>query len=228
MSWAKFPIAWLKINPENRNSCALNELKWSDSRSTGTAALIILIGLALKLNLSKTGKEFDDAARHGELVSVTYDELQEFTGFARATISSGLEMLERLGAIERRKEGRSNSYRLINVSVDKFWVQLPQSHIVNGGRTVMRRLRSVPHGTKQGLNAMKLYVLLLTFRNRRWNKTKISYPLICEYTGIRREEIPGAISLLSALELIYVASPEDEDRTDGTNLYKIRGLNAVG
>lgn len=49
-AWAKLPTAWLQLGGEA--PCPLAALRWSGYRTTGQAALLLLIALAIRLNLS--------------------------------------------------------------------------------------------------------------------------------------------------------------------------------
>jgi len=158
---------------------------------------------------------------------MTYDELQEMTGFARATVSKGLKLLKEMQAIEVRKEGRINIYTLPDVAVDGSYCQLPQQYILDGSRNVLQKFSGLQLHTRHGLNAIKLYVLFLALRQRRFNTTAVSYDGIMKHTGIRREDIPKAFSMLVALELARTAEDKDERDHDKSRRYKVLGLNAI-
>jgi DNA-binding transcriptional ArsR family regulator len=104
--------------------CPLTALTWRDHRTQGTASLILLIALAIKLNLSHRKAPFE---KQNASVAVTYDELQAMTGFARATISKSLMLLQGMNAIRIRKEGRTSVYELPEVEVNGQYCQLPQT-----------------------------------------------------------------------------------------------------
>lgn len=56
---------------------------------------------------------------------------------------------------------------------------------------------------------MKLYMLLLALRDRDWNVTRVSYSVIREYTGMRKEDISVAVQLLQGAQLIRLARDEE-------------------
>ncbi len=77
------------------------------------------------------------------------------------------------------------------------------------------------------LNALKLYLLFIAFRNNNTNATKIAYETIGEYTGIANNDIHPAISVLIDLSLIDVdRSPSHGEKVNQPNLYHIRGLTS--
>jgi len=221
-AWAKFPSSW--VRPKGEQAGPLKTLLWSDHRTTGLAALVILIALSIRLNQSHKGLDRSLETESLE-VAVTYDDLQSLTGYARATIAKALMLLEGMAAICIRREGRSNFYALPAIGINGGWCQLPQAHLMDSSSSQIKRLEKLP-AKKVSLNAMKLYVVLLTWRAQRLNTTAMSYSTITKYTGIRREEIRQACSMLVALELAHTTKEEDaRSQDDPSNRYVIRGLH---
>jgi hypothetical protein len=92
MAYAKFPSAWLG----NADTCPLKDLEWRKHRTQATAALVLLMALSIRLNQAQRDRQRGEKRRTN--VSVTYDDLQAMTGFARATISKGLMLLQGMSA----------------------------------------------------------------------------------------------------------------------------------
>lgn len=138
MSWAKMPSAWLRpVAPhEEADEAALvyplKSLVWRKDGSSSMAALMILIALSIRLNVTLKGRKFDVSSPRPTKVAVTYDELQRMTGFARATVSRGIELLESLGAIARVKIGRANFYEIVGLHENGGWCQIPQTQLLQG------------------------------------------------------------------------------------------------
>ncbi|WP_109482540.1 hypothetical protein [Paraburkholderia sp. C35] len=220
--WAKFPSAWIRF--PKAKACPLTTLSWSAHRTQGTAALVLLIALSIRLNQShrKVPLEKQTAA-----VAVTYDELQRLTGFARATIAKALMLLEGMDAIRISKAGRASVYELPEVSVNGHYCQLPQGYLLDGKQDELRRLVRLPTNTRACLNAMKLYVLFLAYRNHRIDTTAIGYESIMTHTGMRRADIPEAFSLLVAHELVRASDESDERDYDKSKRYRVLGLGRV-
>ncbi|WP_439672905.1 hypothetical protein AEMCBJ_33550 (plasmid) [Cupriavidus necator] len=238
MAWTKMPSAWL-IRTEG-GPCPLAALDWATHRTHATAALVLLLVLAIRLNLSHRGKPFD--ATRGHEVALSYDEMREMTGFAKATVLKAVMLLEGMGAIVSRKEGRRRVYALPQVAQSGQWCQLPQDYLLTrrGDKQYgleleeppsrnheLKRLRGFPFGYRAGLNAMKLYVLFVALRNQRLDTTAISYDTIMGYTGMRRADIPEAFSLLVAHELARAADERDGRDYDRSKRYRVLGLGAM-
>ncbi|WP_150685793.1 helix-turn-helix domain-containing protein [Pandoraea iniqua] len=183
------------------------------------------MAIAIKLNQSHMGS----AAVRTTRVAVTYSEFEDLTGFSRATISGALELLEGMNAITSERVGRRRYYDLPQTAVMGDWCQLPQKHLIGGTASgVLRRLTTLPTSRRACLNAMKLYVLLLAYRNRRINIAAIGYDKIMELTGMRRQDIPEASSLLVAHELIRAQGETDDMQIEyRSKRYRVIGLEAV-
>ncbi len=220
MLWSKFPSAWLRAKDKH----PLEELKWSEHRTQGTASLVLLIALSIRLNLSH--KSVPVAERKPK-VAVTYKEFEDLTGFARATISKALMLLEGMGAITTERVGRRVLYGLPQTAVPGEFCQLPQQYLLDGKEAELRRLKNLPTNRRACLNAMKLYVLFLAHRNVRWNTTAIGYEAIMKQTGMRREDIPEAFSLLVAHELARATDADDDREQDKSKRYRILGLYSM-
>lgn len=243
MAWAKFPSAWVKITESDDLEidddfddsrelsdypAGLRTITWRDHGSSGTAALIVLFGLAIISNLSQRGGR----KRQGNLVSATYTELENITGLSRAMISRGLRILEEVKAINTEKDGNRSVYALQGIDEDGKWCAIPQDHLLEGS-DYLKRLQGIRETIRRpaSLYAMKMYVLLLAFRDRRRNTTRISYNSISRYTGLRRDGISLGWQILASWQLGYLADDAEDPLRKGErrhNRYKIRGLIASG
>ena len=191
------------------------------------ASLMILMALSIRLNESLKGKAFDLNTPRPMTVAVTYDELQRMTGFARTTVSGGVDSLEGLGAINRVKIGRSNFYELIGLNTSGAWCQIPQTKLLaaDGSLTLKRLERK-----RVTLSALKLYILFMTLRRQATNTTAIGYAGIIKWTGMRRADIGPAVQLLIAWELVDVSEALDDrhlEEKDRSKRYRVRGLGTV-
>lgn len=218
MAFAKFPTAWLG----KADDCPLKQLDWRRYRTQATAALVLLMALAVRLNQSQ--RDLQQGQKRSTKIPVTYDDLGAMTGFARATIAKALMLLEGMEAIKIHKDRRANVYELIGVETPGSFCQLPQSHLLWSSNDELRRLRQLPKQFRVGLNAMKMYVLLLKYRNQAYNTTAIGYESLMQHSGMRREDIPGAMGMLSALELVRASDDSDPREHDKSKRYRIIGL----
>lgn len=203
--WTKLPSGWIEAK-------GLKEFRWL--RGQGANDLAALMGLTAIANHvdGQTG-----------IARLTYDELCDVTGLSRAKLSAGLGVLTDLKLIERTPDGRG-TYRLGGYNPTSGWAQFPAHGLYRNG-TIMAfnvfRLRQVAE-----LDALKLYFLFASRRDRRTNLAMISYEKIEEYSGVSRNNIRRALSLLSANSLVYVdyvASLRNEDGV--ANAYRLVHLN---
>jgi hypothetical protein len=206
MSFAQLPSHWL--HDPKKDSYTLAELHWRDHRAGGIAALLVLLVLAVRLNVVGRAALKAGAKIRPDTVSVTWDELQTVTGFARATVGKAILLLESWGAIEKSTVGRKNIYRLIDVHKPGRFCLIPLGWIEKDGDPVSR-FKNLP-ATLVGLNALKLYFVLLTLRNTKIGTTSLSYNGITRWTGIRREDIRKAWGYLDGQQLATVTFTRDE------------------
>jgi len=202
----------------------LSHLRWRQHKGGATAALMVLFALAIKSNLDQKTL----GLRTGTQVVATYEDLMVLTNLSRGPIAKGLELLRELGAITTVKSGNGCIYTLQGIDKPGHYCELPQGHLLDG-QVVMRRLRGLHTAIKNrsSLDAMKLYMLLLALRDRDWNVTRVSYSVIREYTGMRKEDISVAVQLLQGAQLIRLARDEEvplKGRQHRHNRYIISGL----
>lgn len=233
MAWAKLPSAWARIpieelkgEDEPGGNAGLRGITWRTHKTTGAAALMLLLALSILLNQGQRGQQ----APSGNRVLASYDKLAEMTGLSRLLISRGLRLLEELQAINTVRIGNACEYELLGIERKGDWCAAPQDHLLDG-TNYLRRLKGIQETLRRpaSLYAMKLYILLLVFRDRRVNATRISYEKISEYTGMRREDISVGWQTIAALQLGYLADDSEVSLRPGDrshNRYRVRGLTA--
>lgn len=218
MAWAKIPTSWIVSDKK------LPLLSWQKDKSDATAALILFISLAILLNRSNKEKQ---EAQDRDLLSFecSYNSLQAFTALSRAKIAAGLHLLEDKELINISRESKTNRYFLLGVTESGKWAKLPQTHVLTGvGRGPFFSTFHLRHQTE--LNALKLYLLLIAYRNTTTNFTVIGYEKISELSGIMKSHVRSALSLLIHYDLVRVDQSEPLDGKIGHphNRYRIRGL----
>lgn len=233
MAWAKFPSRWIKgyahgEKPVDEKTIAggLREISWGENKSTGAYALLVLIALAVLSN------EAQRAARSNRrppgIVTASYDAIAALANISRNSISKGLSLLQKVGVIRVEREGTSNVYELVDTAVDGGWCMLPETYLLNSGNHLKRLTFAQEHArTKATLNAMKLYLLLLAFRDNSNGIASLSYEKIELYAGIRKEEIRAAISVLLVNGLCVIVTTEElayEQKGQRHNRYRILGF----
>ncbi|MCX5890683.1 MAG: hypothetical protein NTY36_14745 [Deltaproteobacteria bacterium] len=210
LAWAKFPTRWIL-------QTKLNLITWKEHKSDGIAALLVLIALAVKRNRDQIkGPPEDDVS----MVKATYDDIQELVAISRSKVANGLGLLLGLEIIERLKDNRSH-YRIVGLDVGGAWGKLPQDWMMQKTERISVfepfNLRS-----KSELDALKLYLLMVAFRDSKSGYAIIGYEKITGYTGVNARYIKKAKSHLISLELIHVDL--DHDAINPPLRYTILGL----
>ncbi len=182
-SWVKLPNFWIEAK-------GLRDFRWA--RGEGADNLAALMGLTV---ISHHIDADSGIAR------LTYDELCATTTLSRAKLSAGLGVLAEHGLIEREPEGRS-TYRLACYNPAARWAKFPAKGLYRHGTVAAFtdfRLR-----LSAELEALKLYFLFASRRDRKTNMASITYDKIEGYSGVARNNIRRALSLLTANGLIHV------------------------
>lgn len=132
---------------------------------------------------------------------------------SRKLIADGLELLVAVKAIERIRDGRRNVFTLNGIERNGNWCALPQSHLQNHRADLHRLMHFVEQLRRpSSLHALKLYMLILHFRDRHTNFAAISYEKIQGYTGLCRNDINTAKNLLISMELLRLIRDDEHAR----------------
>lgn len=230
MAFAQMPIRWAHPKPDRHDPAveryALADLRWSDHRAGGIAALLILLTLCFRLN--EAGRKAAAARKpRPDTVAVTWDEFRQITGHAKATVGKAIMLLEIWGAIRVKKVGRTNHYQLVDVHQPGEYCIVPVTYLEKNGDPISR-FKDLP-ATSLGLNALKLYMVLLILRSTQYGTTSISFHGITRWTGIRREDIRKAWAFLDSQQLATVSTVRDARHNkygadDQSQRYAIVGL----
>jgi DNA-binding transcriptional ArsR family regulator len=203
--WIKLPSKWIEGK-------GLRAFRWSPGQ--GANNLAALMGLTA---ISHHIDGEDGIAR------LTYDALCDMTTLSRAKLSAGLDILATRGLVEREPEGRS-SYRLANYDPALGWARFPAKGLYRHGTIeafTRFRLRNPAE-----LEAMKLYFLFASRRDRSTNMAKITYGKIEDYSGVARNNIRRALSVLAANILVHIETVPSSESDDGVAYaYRLAHLN---
>lgn len=203
--WTKLPTGWI----ENKD---LREFRWAGGKgSEYQAALMVLVVVANHIQ-ADTG-----------IARLTYDDLCGLTSLSRLMVSRGLDVLSERGLIEREPNGRST---LLLGSYDQKsgWAKLPARGLYSNG--VISAFTSFSLRKRAELDAMKLYFLFASRRDRNSNMAKISYEKIEEYSGVTREHIKRALTILGANALVHIEHVPSAISGEGVaNAYRLVHLN---
>jgi hypothetical protein len=145
---------------------------------------------------------------------LTYDEISGVAGVSRAKLSGGLKALVARRIVQTWADGRRGGYRLVGYDPERGWAKLPAAGLYHGG--VITAFAEFGLRRRAELDALKLYYLFASRRDRERNVAVIAYPKIEDYTGVPRARITAARSLLSAAGLVYVEHVRSEARENGT------------
>jgi hypothetical protein len=185
-SWVRMPSAWIEEG-------GLRHLRWYGGRwNSGadcSAALMSLIVLA------------HYADEENGVAKLTYDELCLRTTLSRAKVSAGLTILSDLEVIKRLPAGRS-TVQLNRFGLTEGWCKLPAKPLYSGDCVAMFQDFNLRKAAE--LNALKLYLLIATRRGEDTNMANISYDKISAYTGLDRNRIKTAISVLATQGLVHI------------------------
>ena len=224
-AWAKMPSRWIKEG-------GLAAFQWSDGKGDMTAALLLFMALCVERNRANVRRSdrsnagaAPDAAEDVELVRATYDRLVDVTALSRAKVAKGLQNLKAANVMVSTP--RESFYRLPGIATAGAWCQLPQAHLWENW-AVSRHLLSLTLRHRAELDALKIYLMLLTFRGNGNSVTLLSYDRMTKLSGIDRTEIPRAKSHLFNWGLIVEKEVDPTPELIGRNptSYKVRGFSA--
>jgi len=214
--WVRMPSDWIYQK-------GLTEIRWrGNDKSDGIAALMIYIIIVHDANA--------EILRHRNelgLSELTYSDLGDIAGISRSKVSGGLKVLVKMGLIRNIATGKRNIYRIENYSLETGWAKLPAKALYGKGYDRIKVFDHLNLRSDNELNALKLYLLIATFRSNTDNYARASYETIEVYTGIHRNKIRAAISLLVNLKLIHVDSvPTGLNQYSTSNLYRLRYIDS--
>lgn len=180
--WVKLPTAWIEDG-------GLHRFRWSQGGAANIAALMTLIAIAHRAD-ADTG-----------VARLTYTDLEGQTWLSRASIAAGLDALEREALVERNTEGRS-TYHLVGYRAEDGWAKLPAAPLYQGEGIAAFEHFNLRRRVE--LDALKFYLLIAARRSRELNMALLTYDTFEERTGVTRERIRPAITLLAASLLIHI------------------------
>ena len=201
--WVRLPNRWVEEK-------GLRSFRWSEQGSAGIGAMMMLVAIAHGVDQT------------AGLARITYDQLQTTTGLSRTTISAGLAILERAGIVMR--EGKS-VLALSNFEPTANYAKLPVRRLYDGDELVAFRDFTLRHRAE--LDAMKLYLLFASRRDRHANITNLSYEKIGDYAAVEGARIKHAVDLLVVRNLVRIDQrPSQRHELGMSHGYRLTGLDA--
>lgn len=212
--WVMMPSYWIR----DKESTPLRNMKWSGPDKTDNIAALMLF---IAMNHHANNFITIDRPKIGRCV-LTYTQLTCITGLSRAKVASGLRVLKKLGIIsEINQGGRNNIYQIENYGANSGWAKLPAKGMYSEDLQKINAFQKFHLRSKNELNALKIYYIIIAFRNNDSNYATISYEKIVHYTGINRNEIKAALSLIINLGLIHVDTRVSEVDYNTVNMYRL-------
>ncbi len=213
--WARMPSYWLR----DEDCYPLPKMKWIGSNKADQIAALMLYIIIVHHASSKVSID----SKEPGLCTLTYTKLGDISGLSRAKISGGLKILFNLGVITNIGTTRKKIYKIENYTNRAGWAKLPAMGLYNKSYETLHAFHKFKLRSKNELNAMKIYLIIIAFRSDTTNYAQIGYEKICEYTGMYRNEIKSAISLLINLGLVQVDSRGNSEinQYSVTNMYRL-------
>lgn len=193
LPWARMPTNWIKAG-------ALKDKFTSNiNLAEKISALKIYAILCIKANNLNEEKYS---------CVMTYDSLMELAFLSRSSVSKGLKLLGSLGLIESFGV-RTKRYTIPNL-YKSGWCKLPVKGFMKDDKNI-ESFKMFHNRYPHELNALKLYLYLLSIRDNDENFSEVSFKKITTKTGIKFQEISPALGFMNVIGLLdgkYVLLPE--------------------
>ena len=205
MTWAKMPSGWIE-------SGKLGSLNWKAWGTEGIMALRTYIAIAQRI---------EDNNATGT-VRATYDELCQATCLSRTSLAKGLRRLEEVDLVECKVRGRRSYYQLVDFDPEKGWAKLPAAPLYKHFGEI-QAFRDWHCRSRTEFDALKVYLLIVSRRDRNTNATHLSHDKIYEYAKVPKPQIRRALSLLIESQLVFADHKLREFPHPGLNSPVYRG-----
>ncbi|MGH8506914.1 MAG: hypothetical protein ACRETM_13300 [Stenotrophobium sp.] len=173
------------------------------------AALRVYLAIALN-------SDFDT-----KFAEISISDLEEVTGLSRPMVVRGIKTAEEMQLLIVDRENHRHGYTMATSADSKGFAKLPKQKL----KGVLNRL---PARGYHALDALKLYITLLTVRPNKSAVVQIGHTRILEWTGLQPNRVRAAIDVLINHGLVHLDLSEVEDKRHRHNQYEILGLNLAG
>lgn len=205
-SFIKMPNQWIEDN-------GLCRFKWIKGSGANHLAALITFAPILHHMDKVTGT-----------TRLTYTQLTNITNLSREKVARGLDVLLEFDLITYDQDKRS-VFHVADYDPNGGWVKFPAKALYRGediyafGDFNLRK--------RAELDAMKLYYLFASRRDRKTNMAKIGFGKIEIMTGIPRNNIKGGLNILAANGLIHVERiPSSMSDYGVANAYRLAHLDS--
>lgn len=216
LEWVKLPTFWIEAK-------GLKIFKWSKGEgSANVAALLAYIALSHQLEGDVEILAQRPTEEWGR-VRLTYDAMTQATSISRTKLAQGLNVLEATRLI-KRVEGSQSTYDICGYDPSQGWAKLPCRLLYK--EDVITAFRDFQLRKATELQALKIYLLLISRRNTETNLVNISYDKIMDYAGIPRQQIRPAINVLLYAGLVHIEKVKSWDRDGLANAYRLAHVDS--
>jgi hypothetical protein len=170
------------------------------------AALRVYLALALVA-------DFDT-----RVASLSWTAFERMTGLSRPMVKIGITTAEKAGLIAIDTSSHTHSYRLITQPDDTTFTQVPLLQLKGS-------LPKLPTRGFHALDALKVYMTLLTVRLRNSDRAAISHTKIVTWSGVQPRRVRAGIDVLINHHLVHVVSAESKETSYSYNEYQLLGFS---
>lgn len=204
LTWVKMPSTWI----ENGD---LKGFRWERGGGANNIAALMLYAAMLHRIDAETG-----------LSKGTYNQFTDVLNISREKVSRGIDVLLAHKLINSDNCAQSE-YRISNYDPDGGWAKFPCKRMYRSG--LIWGFRDFKLRKREELDALKLYFLYVSRRDRQTNHAKISYEKISEFTGINRTAISTGNTILAVNGLIHTMQLTSGQSEHGiVNAYRLPHL----
>ena len=139
-------------------------------------------------------------------VRITYNEYMEILSLSRAKVAKGLEILIERGLVSSPDR---SMYYVTGMAERRPWGKLPCKAMYSAAGSFITMFRSFNLRSKHELNALKLLLLLCSRTNTQSGRAEIGLEKIHEWSGIPKNDVKTASSLLIANGLLQQERMQD-------------------
>lgn len=192
--FGQLPIWWIKNG-------LLHNVFRADDIGGGIAAMKCLLALSVNIDF------------YSRTAQISLTDLEDLTGLSRPMITKGLKKLEENNIVRIDREPFINIYELTIQNNDSQWAKTPVDSVKNHLRTISNRGMAP-------FVALKIYILLLSYRYRANTAVKLSHGTMRDRTGVQTNQIRFGLDVLYCSRLIHLIPQEEKT----ANVYEIIGL----
>lgn len=199
--WSALPTWWIRQK-------RLGDFTGGNQAGRSISAVKVLFALSLLADF-RTRK-----------VKCSLSDLETLTGLSRPMVITGTSALEKMGVVMVDRSGHVNVYELLVTDEDSNWGKLPYE-------LLRKHLPEIVNRGAITLAALKIYILLVSWRPNQSLSLAISHDKIREETGIQTRHVRPALDVLLNHALIRLSVSEGV--TPGElkgrhNVYTLLGL----